>query len=105
MRRREVGVRHLDYSHIYTYGSKMDECVISRVWMINCSISFLMLNHTILFLCTEFFANDKARDNCLSLKHRNLSCFPTHFQLLKINSSTQDTNELQGHISNESHMS
>ena len=51
--------------HIYTDGSKTDECVGASVWSCECALRFRLPIHTSVF-SAEIFAIDKAIDYALN---------------------------------------
>ena len=60
--------------HLYTYGSKTDECVGAIVWSNECALSFRLPSQTSVF-SSELFAIDKAIDFALSLRHNSIIIF------------------------------
>ncbi len=95
---REIIVKHLQYFHLYTDGSKTDECVGASVWSTECQLRFRLPNHTSIFLA-ELFAIDKAIDFALSTTHDRIVIFTDSLSSLKaIKSLNTTNNEIQGNI-------
>ena len=95
---REILVRHLDHFHLYTDGSKANECVGSSVWSRECILQYKLPNHTSVFIA-ELFAIDKAIDFARSSTHDKVVIFTDSYSSLKaIQSLRTRSNEIQGNI-------
>ena len=95
---REILVGHLDHFHIYTDGSKTDECVGASVWSRECVLQYRLPNHTSVFM-SELFAIDKAIDFAMSSTHDKVVIFSDSYSSLQaINSLRTRSNEIQGNI-------
>ena len=95
---REIRNKHLDCFHLYTDGSKKDECVGAGVWSSECNLRFRLPNHTSVFIA-ELFAIDKAIDFALSTTHDKIVIFSdSNSSLHAIKSLNTRANEIQGNI-------
>ena len=100
---REILVKHLPYFHIYTDGSKTEECVGAGVWSNECQMRFRLPNHTSIFIA-ELFAIHKALDFALSTTHDRIVIFSDSLSSLKaIKSLETRDNELQAIIIRKLH--
>ena len=87
--------------HLYTDGSKTDECVGASVWSSECALSFRLPAHTSVF-SSELFAIDKAIYYALTSRHHSTVIFSDSMSALQaIESGRTDTNEIQGNIINK----
>ena len=95
---REILVGHLDHFHLYTDGSKTDECVGSSVWSRECVLQYKLPNHTSVFIA-ELFAIDKAIDFAMSSTHDKVVIFTDSYSSIQaIQSLRTRSNEIQGNI-------
>ena len=95
---REILNNHIDCFHLYTDGSKKDECVGAGVWSNECNLRFRLPNHTSIFIA-ELFAIDKAIDFAMSTTHDKIVIFSdSNSSLHAIKSLNTRTNEIQGNI-------
>ncbi len=96
---------HQNSHHLYTDGSKVNECVSVSVWSDECALRYRLPNHTSVFT-SELFAIDKAIDYALNSQHNSFTIFSDSISALQaIESLRTDTNEIQGSIINKLHTS
>ena len=102
---RLVLIRHLQSVHLYTDGSKTDECVGASVWSFDCALRYRLPTHTSVFT-SELFAIERAIDFAINSPDDNFVIFSDSKSALQaINSLKTDSNEILGRIVNKLHAS
>lgn len=102
---RLVLIRHLASFHLYTDGSKTDECVGASVWSTECRLRYRLPIHTSVFT-SELFAIDRAICFAEASPHDNFVIFSDSMSALQaIASCRMDSSEILGLIINKLHSS
>lgn len=94
----EIVRSHLGSHHVYTDGSKSDECVSSNVWSTECEYRYRLPTHTSVFTA-ELFAIDKDIDYAINSHDDSIVIFSDSMSAFQaITSAKTDTNKIQGSI-------